>query len=253
MSAPMPWFRLYSRIIDDEKLRLLAFEDRWHFVALCCLKSTGLLDEPDSDMRSRKIAVKLGVQVRELDEIGRRLREVDLVDLHLSPLAWDELQFKSDHDATAARRQREKRQRDKVLNTVTEPSRVTRPNVTRLDTDTEAEKEVVPNGTTGRARKRDAEPVPKPADVEDQVWTDFCRMREKQRYPITLTALRGIKREADAAGWTLNDALIESVARAWRGFKAKWVEDRVDDRPSNQRFAGNSTLRELAERSIANG
>ena len=29
----MPWFRLYHRMIDDEKLRLLAFEDRWHFVA----------------------------------------------------------------------------------------------------------------------------------------------------------------------------------------------------------------------------
>ena len=93
----MQWFRLYSRIIDDEKLRLLAFEDRWHFVALCCLKSTGLLDEPDDELKQRRIAVKLGVQLRELDEISRRLQAVSLIDGHLNPLAWDELQFRSDN------------------------------------------------------------------------------------------------------------------------------------------------------------
>ena len=35
----MQWFRLYAGIVDDEKLRLLAFEDRWHYVALLALKS----------------------------------------------------------------------------------------------------------------------------------------------------------------------------------------------------------------------
>lgn len=253
MSAAMPWFRLYHRTIDDPKLKLLAFEDRWHFVALCCLKANGLLDEPDSDIRNRKIAVSLGVQLRELDEISRRLREVDLIDEHLQPCAWDDLQCRSDHDPTAAKRQREKRRRDKGLEAVTDASRVTSRNVTRLEEEKEEEKEkeVVPNGTTKRARKRDADPVPKPSDVDDQVWSDFCRMREREGHPITLTALRGIKREADKAGWTLNDALIECVARAWRGFKAEWVKDQRNERPANQRFAGNSTLRELAERCVA--
>lgn len=104
----MQWFRLYSRIVDDEKLRLLAFEDRWHFVALCCLKSDGLLDEPNTDLRQRKIAVKIGVQVRELEEIGRRLQEVGLVDADLSPLAWDELQFRSDNSTERVKKFREK-------------------------------------------------------------------------------------------------------------------------------------------------
>lgn len=105
----MQWFRLYSRIIDDDKLRLLAFEDRWHFVALCCLKSEGLLDEPEGDLRTRRIAVKLGIQVRELDEIGRRLREVGLVDEELCPVAWDELQFRSDSANERVKRYREAR------------------------------------------------------------------------------------------------------------------------------------------------
>src|SRR6188768_1964161 len=108
----MQWFRLYNRMIDDDKLRLLAFEDRWHFVALCCLKSDGLLDEPDSDIRTRRIAVKLGVQVRELDEISRRLREVDLVDEHLQPVAWDDLQFRSDTSTDRVRKYREKQGRN---------------------------------------------------------------------------------------------------------------------------------------------
>lgn len=105
----LQWFRLYHRIVDDEKLRLLAFEDRWHFVALCCLKADGLLDTPNDNLRSRKIAVKLGVQLRELDEIGRRLQEVDLVDENLSPVAWDELQYKSDSSQERVKRYREAR------------------------------------------------------------------------------------------------------------------------------------------------
>lgn len=113
-SKSLPWFRLYHRTIDDDKLRLLAFEDRWHFIALCCLKAEGLLDEPDSDIRTRRIAVKLGVQVRELDEIGRRLQEVDLVDESLCPLAWDELQQRSDSSTERVRKHREKQRRNKV-------------------------------------------------------------------------------------------------------------------------------------------
>lgn len=131
----LPWFRLYSRMVDDEKLRLLAFEDRWHFVALCCLKSSGLLDEPDSDLRNRKIAVKLGVQVRELEEIARRLKEVDLVDENLSPIAWDELQYRSDNSTDRVKKFREKQRCNKV-------KRFSNVAVTAQDTDTDTDTEI---------------------------------------------------------------------------------------------------------------
>lgn len=94
MSGTMQWFRLYSSIVDDEKLRLLAFEDRWHFVAICALKCNGLLDEPESDLKTRRIAVKLGVQVRELDEVKRRLLEVGLIDEAMHPVAWNKRQYR---------------------------------------------------------------------------------------------------------------------------------------------------------------
>lgn len=109
----LQWFRLYHRIIDDEKIRLLAFEDRWHFVALCCLKADGLLDEADSQVKWRKIAVKMGVQARELDEIRRRLAEVDLVDEDMVPTAWDDLQYRSDTSTDRVKRFREKQKKNK--------------------------------------------------------------------------------------------------------------------------------------------
>lgn len=138
MSA-LPWFRLYHRIIDDKKLKLLAFEDRWHFVALCCLKASGELDEPDFTLRCRQVAVALGLAAAELDEVARRLQAVKLIDEELHPVSWEKLQFRSDRDETAAERQRRKRLKDKGLRSVTDQSRVTVTNVTALDTDTDTE------------------------------------------------------------------------------------------------------------------
>lgn len=142
----MQWFRLYSRIVDDDKLRLLAFEDRWHFVALCCLKSDGLLDEPADDLRSRRIAVKLGVQLRELDEISRRLREVGLVDETLSPIAWEDLQFRSDNSSDRVRAYR-KRLKKQGVDTVKRSETVSEtPQDSDSDTEEESSNEDSPSG-----------------------------------------------------------------------------------------------------------
>lgn len=134
----MSWFRFYNEAIDDEKLRLLAFEDRWHFTALLCCKSKGLLDSAtDSpELKARKIALKLGLSTRELDEVARRLAEVGLVDRDtLQPMAWDKRQFQTDTSAERTRlyRERQKKASDKVKRhcdvTVT---------VQETDTDTES-------------------------------------------------------------------------------------------------------------------
>jgi len=148
----MQWFRLYHRMIDDDKLRLLAFEDRWHFVALCCLKADGLIDEEEGSLRDRKIAVKLGVQVRELEEIGRRLQEVGLVDNRLSPVAWDELQFKTDNSTARVQKYREKQQRNKV-------KRLCNVSVTGQETETDTDIEPKGSCETGVSPVRPAEIV----------------------------------------------------------------------------------------------
>lgn len=215
------WFRAYSRMIDDEKLRLLAFEDRWHFVALCCLKNEGLLDEPDTEMRRRKIAVRMGLQVRELDEVARRLSEVSLIDETLNPCAWDDLQFISDNSTERARawRERQRKQRGNGAQRCSNGSATLqqRPKTqTQTQTDTVSSKDKT---ASKRARAPEC-----PADVSASVWADFLSLRKAKRAPLTETALSSIRSEAVKAGWTVEAALTECVVRGWQGFKAEWVK-----------------------------
>lgn len=137
----LPWFRLYGEIIDDEKLLLLAFEDRWHYIAILACKSRGLLDkDEDPELTQRKLALKLGLARRELDEVARRLSEVGLVDRHtLQPTGWDERQFKSDSstERVAKYRERVRKRACNVSETAqeyrdrAEPSETTSPQVRR--------------------------------------------------------------------------------------------------------------------------
>jgi hypothetical protein len=130
MGMPNPWFRLYSEIIDDEKLLLLAFQDRWHFVALLALKNRGVLDENEGEMLHRKLCVKLGLHKAELEELGKRLSDVGLIDrATFQPLAWDDRQFRSDGSTERVRKYRERMKRF---------SNVT---VTAQDTDTDTDTE----------------------------------------------------------------------------------------------------------------
>jgi hypothetical protein len=132
MNKRMPWFRAYTEMMDDEKLRLLAFEDRWHFVAILCMKGAGILDE-SGHLLMRKAAVKMGLAVRELEEVARRLSEVGLIDAAtLQPLAWDARQMKSDSSAERVQAFRERQKQTKHGCNVT---------VTAQETDTDTDKE----------------------------------------------------------------------------------------------------------------
>lgn len=63
-----------------------------------------------------------------------------------------------------------------------------------------------------------------PLDVSDAVWSDFGRLRTAKKAPITATAVAGIRREADKAGWSMQAALEQCCERGWTGFKADWVQ-----------------------------
>lgn len=171
--SKLPWFRTYTRMVDDDKLKLLAFEDRWHFVALLCLKGEGLLDKGDAPaLLMRKVAVKLGLDVRSLEEVARRLAEVGLIEqATLQPSKWATLQMRSDTDNTAAERKRRQRQRSKDAasegdkgghDEVTDASRVTGTDVTRTDTDIDKDKdkeETVNNSKAVGGADRDTSPA----------------------------------------------------------------------------------------------
>ena len=78
---------------------------------------------------------------------------------------------------------------------------------------------------------RKAQPA-RPADVQQEVWDDFCALRKSQRAPVTDTAIKLIAGEAEKAGMSLANAMAMCCARGWRGFKAEWVKDK--DRASRQ-------------------
>lgn len=219
MSA-LPWFRVYHRMVDDEKLRLLAFEDRWHFVAICCIKGSGLLDEPDSDMRDRKIAVKLGVQVRELEEIARRLFEVGLVDESLNPCAWEELQYRSDNSTARVKKFREKQRGNGV-------KRFRNVSVTVQDTESDTDTEVEAKASCASS---DA-PAVKPEHIFER-WNETAAVIGKPRVR-DLTPERRQLLKARIAQYSLDDFLsvfgkIEASPflrgdTGWKGGNFDWV------------------------------
>lgn len=141
---PNPWFRLYNEIIDDEKLLLLAFQDRWHFVALLALKNRGVLDENDGDMLQRKLCVKLGLHKAELEELGKRLSDVGLIHRKtFQPIAWDVRQFQSDGSTERVRAYRERMKRSGNVSVTAQDT----------ETDTETETEKVKRHVRPRAEK----------------------------------------------------------------------------------------------------
>lgn len=261
MSTQLPWFRAYTEMIDDEKLRLLAFEDRWHFIALLCLKGQGVLDD-SGPLLMRKVAVKMGLDTRTLEDVVRRLAEVGLVDQDtMQPLKWDTRQMRSDADPTAAerkRKQRAKAKSDAGFKAVTDESRVTCHDVTRTDIDTdidkeeETDKEVVIEqeevaGTQAPAVHADATPSAPPSstrrisgssralphrpdDVTDQTWSDWLQLRKAKKAAVTQTVVNVARREAGIAGMALEDFLQVWCARGSQGLMAEWLKP--DERTS---------------------
>lgn len=65
--------------------------------------------------------------------------------------------------------------------------------------------------------------LPAPDGVSLDIWESFLLQRKKLRAVVTPTVIKTIANEAQKAGWTLEQALNETVARGWRGFKADWV------------------------------
>ena len=64
-----------------------------------------------------------------------------------------------------------------------------------------------------------------PEGVSVEVWNDFVLQRKKSRAVISDNVIKSIAKEAQKAGWSLEQALAECAARGWRGFKAEWVKE----------------------------
>jgi hypothetical protein len=85
------------------------------------------------------------------------------------------------------------------------------------------------NTNTAQQKKGRIKLAEKPQAVSIAVWQDFVGFREKNRAPLTPTALQGIEREAERAGMSLQEALAMCCARGWKGFNARWIDPKSGD------------------------
>lgn len=63
-------------------------------------------------------------------------------------------------------------------------------------------------------------------DVDHEVLADFLKIRLAKKAPLTETAIKGIRREAEKAGLTLEQAIEVCCELGWQAFNAGWYAQR---------------------------
>jgi len=81
-----------------------------------------------------------------------------------------------------------------------------------------------------------------PDGVDVNLWKDYLKVRNKQKKPITATAIKGLVREAEKAKLTLSDAVQICCERGWIGFKAEWVDSKQTTKTNVQEWRTNDNL-----------
>jgi uncharacterized protein YdaU (DUF1376 family) len=85
--------------------------------------------------------------------------------------------------------------------------------------------------------------IPIPEGMNVVVWADYLALRNKQKKPLTETALKGLQREAEKAKKPLVDVLQICCERGWIGFKSEWIEESGQSaKPNNQAWRTNDSL-----------
>lgn len=226
MMASLPWFRMYSDFIFDEKIEFLAFEDQRHFVFVLCMKNLGLIDKeyPQPGMLDRVVAKRLGLYGEAFENAKSRLVDAGLIDGAWQPIAWGRRQFRSDTDPTAADRKRRQREREKQgLGDVTRDtpvtSRICHADVTRTDTesDTDTEEE-----TDKERCAADAATPSKPARTErraQQLPADFT----PNESCIELAGSLGVSMNAELAKFRDHNAAKGNTAKDWHAAFRNWL------------------------------
>ena len=82
-----------------------------------------------------------------------------------------------------------------------------------------------PLTTNHKPIKNTATSVATPEGVSDSVWQEFVSHRKSKKARVTQLVIDGIQEQAKIAGWSLEDALKETIVRNWQSFKADWVKD----------------------------
>ncbi|MCP1121552.1 hypothetical protein [Robbsia andropogonis] len=87
-----------------------------------------------------------------------------------------------------------------------------------------------------RAPRFDAQAHLESMGVDPKVASDWLQIRKTKRAAPTETAFAGVKREADKAGLSMNDAVATCCRRSWVGFEANWLRNARASPAPAQRF-----------------
>ena len=203
-----PWFRLYSEFAHDPKVQMLSEAMQRRYVMLMCLRCSATLET----LHETEIAFQLRLSTDELDETKKLFISKNFIDKHWNLLNWDKRQFVSDSSTMRVAKHRNKK---KQLSNADETLQKRPSNATDTDTDTD-KKQIQSNKATV---------VATPVGVSDSVWQEFVSHRKSKKARVTQLVIDGIQKEASIAGWSLEDALKETIVRNWQSFKADWVKD----------------------------
>jgi uncharacterized protein YdaU (DUF1376 family) len=86
-----------------------------------------------------------------------------------------------------------------------------------------------------------------PENIPVEVWNDYLSIRKAQKKPITDTALKGLKREAEKAKISLFDVLTICCERGWVGFKAEWIKDSANKPQDKSWMMSNQGIEQKAQ------
>lgn len=79
------------------------------------------------------------------------------------------------------------------------------------------------SSSSSSSKEKKATVVSTPEGVSQSVWDEFIAHRKAKKAKVTELVIEGIAKEALKAGWSLEDALKETIVRNWQSFKAEWV------------------------------
>jgi hypothetical protein len=203
-----PWFRLYSEFAHDPKVQMLSEAMQRRYVMLMCLRCSETLET----LHETEIAFQLRLSAEELDETKKLFISKNFIDKHWNLLNWDKRQFVSDSSTMRVAKHRSKK---KQVSNADETLQKRPSNATDTDTD---KKQI-------QIQSNKATVVATPVRVSDSVWQEFVSHRKSKKARVTQLVIDGIQKEATIAGWSLEDALKETIVRNWQSFKADWVKD----------------------------
>jgi uncharacterized protein YdaU (DUF1376 family) len=81
-----------------------------------------------------------------------------------------------------------------------------------------------------------------PEGVDCELWKDYLKVRNKQKKPITQTAIKGLVREAEKAKISLSEVVQICTERGWIGFKAEWLDAKQTTKNNTQEWRANDGL-----------